>query len=301
MLKIKVPASTSNFGAGFDAFGLALSLYNEFYVEPSGSYNVQIEGEGLNLPTDEENLFIKVYKRACKLLGKEELPISLKQINRVPTARGLGSSATAIVGGILACQALHGLDISLEEKLKIAFEFERHPDNLLPAFLGGFVVCASTEEGVKFIRLDFPKEIKVVVCVPDFELSTEKAREVIKKEVSLKDAVFNLQRSALFVASLLSKNFELLKEAVKDRLHQPYRAHLIPGFWQVLEEAYKFGALAVFLSGAGPSVASLCLDKMEEVGNAMVKAFEDAGVKAKYMVLEVAEGGASVEYEGSNP
>jgi len=100
MLKIKVPASTSNFGSGFDAFGLALSLYNEFYVEPSGSYNVQIEGEGSNLPTDEENLFIKVYKRACKTLGKEEVPISLKQINRVPTARGLGSSATAIVGGI---------------------------------------------------------------------------------------------------------------------------------------------------------------------------------------------------------
>ncbi|MFN4319231.1 MAG: homoserine kinase [Aquificaceae bacterium] len=300
MLKIKVPASTSNFGSGFDAFGLALNLYNEFYVKPSSLYKVQIEGEGSNLPTNEENLFIKVYKRACKAFGREEVPINLKQLNRIPTARGLGSSATAIVGGLLACQAISGLDISLEEKLKIAFEFERHPDNLLPAFLGGFVVCASSEEEVRFIRLDFPREIKVVICVPDFELSTERAREVIKKDVSLKDAVFNLQRSALFVASLLSKNLELLREAVKDRLHQLYRASLIPGFWHVVEEAYKSGALAVFLSGAGPSVASLCVDKMGEVGEAMVRAFEGYGIKSKYMVLEVAEGGASVEYEGSN-
>ncbi len=299
MLHLLVPASTSNFGSGFDAFGLALSLYNEFYIEPSKVYTIDIEGEGVSLPKDESNLFVRVYKRACEVFGLEEKPLKLKQVNRVPTARGLGSSATAIVGGILACESLHGISLSLEEKLRVAFEFEPHPDNLLPAFLGGFVVCASSEEGVRFLRLDFPEELKVVVCVPDFELSTQRAREVLRKEVSLKDAVFNLQRSALFVGAILTKSFDLLKESVKDRLHQPYRAQLVPGFGDVMEKAYAEGALAVFLSGAGPSVASLCLEGFERVGSAMVEAFERQGISARYLVLEVCKEGARCE--GFNP
>ncbi|RME09082.1 MAG: homoserine kinase, partial [Aquificota bacterium] len=177
MFKIVVPASTSNFGSGFDTFGLALSLYNDFMVEFSEEYSVEIESEGGHLPRDRNNLFIKAYARACQLSGIPEKPIRLKQLNRVPTARGLGSSATAIVGGISAFEVLHHVKLSLEDKLRIAFEFEPHPDNLLPALLGGFVVCAGSEEGVKFLRLDFPEELKVVVCIPHFELSTQKARE----------------------------------------------------------------------------------------------------------------------------
>ncbi len=295
MFRISVPASTSNFGSGFDAFGLALSLYNDFFVEFSSTYRVEIEGEGAHLPQNEENLLIKVYKRACELLKVPEKPISLRQINRVPTGRGLGSSATAIVGGLLAFEALYGMSLSLEDKLRIAFEFEPHPDNLLPALLGGFVICAGSKENVKFLRLDFPEELRVVVCVPDFELSTQKAREVLKKEVSLKDAVYNLQRSALFVGALLSRRFDLLKEAVKDRLHQPYRAELVPGFWKVVEGAYQKGAVAVFLSGAGPSVASLCPHGAEDVGLAMVEAFKTCGISSKYMVLDASKEGARCE------
>lgn len=294
-MRIRVPASTSNFGSGFDAFGLALNLYNHFYVEPSSFYSVQIEGEGKHLPTGEENLFIRVYKRACKVFERDEVPIRVKQVNQVPTARGLGSSATAIVGAIKAFEALHQLELNLSEKLKVAFEFEKHPDNLLPAFVGGFVVCAPSSQGVSFLRLDFPKEIRVVVCVPEFELSTEKARAVIKRQVSLEDAVFNLQRSALFVGSLLSKRFDLLREAVQDKLHQPYRAELVPNFWRVVEHAYSTGALAVFLSGAGPSVASLCVDNPESIGHGMVRAFEEVGISSKYLVLEADERGALVE------
>ncbi len=300
MWRIRVPASTSNFGSGFDAFGLALKLYNHFYVETSDLYEVEIEGEGEHLPKNEENLFIRVYRKACELYGKKEIPIKVKQHNRVPTARGLGSSATAIVGGIKAFEAIYGLDLNLQEKLTIAFNFEKHPDNLLPALLGGFVVCATSSEGINFLRLDFPEELKVVLCIPDFELSTEKAREVIKRQVSLEDAVFNLQRSALFVASLLSKNFELLREGVKDKLHQPYRAELIPCFWQVLEKAYQAGALATFLSGAGPSIASLCLENPENIGKEMVKAFEKCGINSMYMILEGDKRGACVEYENTH-
>ncbi|MCX8164016.1 MAG: homoserine kinase [Aquificaceae bacterium] len=301
MISISVPASTSNFGSGFDAFGLALNLYNQFYVSFSDSYEVLIEGEGQHLPKDESNLFVRVYRSACQRLGVEERPISVRQVNHVPTARGLGSSSTAIVGGILACGRLHGLKLSLEEVLGLAFEFEPHPDNLLPALLGGFVVCANSEEGINFLKLDFPRELKVAVCVPDFELSTERARAVIRREVSLRDAVYNLQRSALLVGALLSCNFELMKEAVKDKLHQPYRAELIPGFWQVVEEAYKSGAKAVFLSGAGPSVASLCKDGADQIGRAMVEAFSKAGVSSKHLILSASEKGALVSDESSNP
>lgn len=295
MLSIRVPASTSNFGSGFDAFGLALSLYNDFFVEFSDSYYVELEGEGVHLPKDKNNLFIRSYIRSCELFGISEKPIRLKQVNRVPTARGLGSSATAIVGGITAFEALHHIQLSLEDKLRIAFEFEPHPDNLLPAFLGGFVVCASSEEGVKFLRLEFPEELKLVVCIPDFELSTQKAREVLKKDIPLKDAVYNLQRSALFVGSILSRRFDLLKESVKDRLHQPYRSELIPGFWSIVERAYSSGALAVFLSGAGPSVASLCLQECENVGKSMVDAFKDYGVSSTFKILSPSKEGVKVE------
>ncbi|MCS7277949.1 MAG: homoserine kinase [Aquificaceae bacterium] len=295
MLKISVPASTSNFGSGFDAFGLALELYNYFYVDFSEEYRVYVEGEGQSLPKDESNLFVRVYKKSCELFGFPQRPISVRQINHVPTARGLGSSSTAIVGGILAFERLHGVSLSMDERLKVAFEFEPHPDNLLPALLGGFVVCANSEEGVKFLKLEFPSELKVVVCIPDFELSTEKAREVLKKEVTLKDAVYNLQRSALFVSAIVSKKFDLLREAVKDKLHQPYRSGLIPGFWKVVEEAYACGALAVFLSGAGPAVASLCSQNFETVGEAMKKAFAEAGVSSRFLILSVSKVGASVE------
>lgn len=293
MLYVKVPASTSNLGSGFDAFGLSLELYNHFYVDFSDSYSVEVEGYGKELPKDESNLFIKAYKRACSYFGIEEKPISVKQVNHVPTARGLGSSATAIVGGIASCLKLNGLRAEVRDILKVAFEFEPHPDNLLPALLGGFLVCATEDREVSYLRLNFPEDLKVVVCIPEFELSTERARAVLRREVSLEDAVFNLQRSALLVGALLSERFDLLKEAVKDRLHQPYRSILIPGFYKVMERAYEAGALAVFLSGAGPTVASFCLDG-EKVGRAMTQAFQEEGIRAEHMVL-------GVSYEGAYP
>ncbi|MFN3813565.1 MAG: homoserine kinase [Aquificaceae bacterium] len=300
MLRIVVPASTSNLGCGFDTFGLALELYNEFVIEPAESFSVYVEGEGKNLPKDEKNLFIKAYKKGCDLLDVETIPLRILQRNGVPTARGLGSSATAIVGGVVACERINKISMSIEERLKVALSLEPHPDNVLPALIGSFVVCASDEERVLFTKLDFPEDIKVVVAIPSFELSTQKARDAIKKEVSLQDAVKNVQRASLLVSSLCIGRYDLLREAVKDRLHQPYRAKLIPGFYSVMEEAYRMGALAVFLSGAGPSVASFCKEKAHDVGLAMVEAFKREKVKAKYIVLKVDTDGVKV-YDNSNP
>lgn len=290
-MKLLVPATTTNFGSGFDTFGLALNLYNTFEFQEGDAFGVEIEGEGKDLPKDENNLVIRVYKRACEVFGVPVKPFKLRQINRVPTARGLGSSATAIVGGIEACVRIHSLKVSLEDKLRVAFEFEPHPDNLLPAFVGGFVICVQNG-GLVYNKMVFPEGLSLVFAVPDFELSTEKARRVIKREISLKDAVFNIQRASLLVSALLTGRYELLKVAVEDRLHQPHRAKLIRGFDKALEAGYSSGAYAVFLSGAGPTVCAVSsVDGKEKVGEAMKNAFAREGVEAKVLLLRAEDKG----------
>jgi len=294
MIKLTVPATTTNFGSGFDAFGLALSLRNTFWVEFSDNFRVKVKGFSSGIPTDENNLFIKVYRETCRTLGLEEKPINLCQENKVPPSRGLGSSATAIVGGIEAALHLNGASLSLEEKLQIAFKFESHPDNLLPAFVGGFTVCAQSEEGLSFLKLKFPEELNLLFAVPSFELATEEARKVLPRSLPLSDAVYNIQRSSLFVASLLTGNYKLLREAVKDKVHQPYRAKLIPGFEEALERAYETGALAVFLSGAGPTVCAITREKEEQVGKVLKETLEKAsGKKVEILRLKASEKGVT--------
>lgn len=295
MIKVEVPATTTNFGSGFDTFGLSLSLTNTFSVEFSKKYEVEIKGYSSGIPKDHRNLFIKVYKKTCEYIGKKPKPIRLLQENSVPSARGLGSSATAIVGGIEAALALHEEELPLEDKLKIAFEFEKHPDNVIPAFVGGFTVCVNSKSGMIFKKIHFPEEIKLVFVIPDYEVSTSEARRVLPKKVELKDAVFNVQRSALFVTALLTKDYKLLKEAVRDRLHQPYREKLVPGLSEAILVSYKEGALATFLSGAGPTICSLTLENEEKIGEAVKEIVEKfSGYEAKVKVLRARNEGVKV-------
>ncbi len=291
-MKLKVPATTTNFGAGFDTFGLALDLYNVFEFYESDAFGVEVKGYSENIPTDERNLLIRVYKRACEIYGKRAVPFRLHQENRVPPARGLGSSATAIVGGIEVFCRVHSLSLDVRGKLKIAYEFESHPDNLLPAFVGGFVVCATNGE-TTYSRVEFPDDLELAFVVPDFELSTEEARKVLRDRVSLRDAVFNIQRASLFLSAIITGRYELLRTAVEDRLHQPYRSKLVPGLEEAIEEGYRAGAYAVFLSGAGPSVCAITSgEKVKEVGMAMEKAMKKRGVNAKVMKLRGSVRGA---------
>ncbi len=295
MLKINVPATTTNFGSGFDAFGLALNLHNTFSVKFSENWKVEIKGYKSGIPANENNLFIKVYKRACREFGFPEKPIHLIQENRIPPARGLGSSATAIVGGIEAALQLHNKEVPLEEKLKIAFEFESHPDNILPAFLGGFVISATDRDRIVYKKIQFPDELKLVFVIPNYEVSTSEARRVLPKKMELQTAVFNLQRSALLVAALLTKDYKLLKEAVRDRLHQPYRSKLIPGLEEAILVSYKEGALATFLSGAGPTVCSITLEREEVIGEAVKETLDKfSGYEAEVKVLKAINEGLKV-------
>ncbi len=292
--KVSVPASTSNLGAGFDALGLALTIYNDFIVEIADRYQVEVEGEGKgDLPEDEKNLFLRAYKSTMEYLGLNQ-PVKVKQINRIPLGRGMGSSATAIVGGILAAEKIAGKKLSLPEVIDVAFKFEPHPDNVLPAYTGGFVVAA-TNGDLSYVKLDFPEELKVIIVVPELFLSTEDSRSVLPDTYTREDVIFNVQRVALLMGALQKKDFSLLKEAVKDRIHQPYRCDLIPGFWEVLSQGYKEGAYAVYLSGAGSCIGALADNNFENIGKAMCDVFESLGIDARYLVLDVDKEGARIE------
>jgi len=295
IVKVKVPATTANLGAGFDTFGLALTLYNEFEVEEADGVFIESYPENEFLKNPENNLFIKVVKYLCEAEGKTFHGAKLKQTVNIPVARGLGSSATAIVAGILTGFAVHKKPLTDEEFFKVAYLFEPHPDNLLPAWKGGLIAALKTEDKTYYSKIDFPKELKAVVVIPDFELSTELARSVLPKEIPLKDAVFNIQRVSLFIRALQEKRFDLLKVAMEDRLHQPYRKSLIPNFDKVIQYAYDSGAVGASLSGAGSTMLALALDNFDKIGQAMVSAFSEAGINAKYLVLDVDTEGAKVE------
>ncbi|ACD66683.1 MAG TPA: homoserine kinase [Sulfurihydrogenibium sp.] len=295
IVKVRVPATTANLGAGFDTFGLALTLYNEFEVEEADDVFIESYPENEFLKNPENNLFIKVVKYLCEAEGKTFHGAKLKQTVNIPVARGLGSSATAIVAGILTGFAVHKKPLTDEEFFKVAYLFEPHPDNLLPAWKGGFITALKTEDKTYYSKIDFPQELKAVVVIPDFELSTELARSVLPKEIPLKDAVFNIQRASLFIRALQEKRFDLLKVAMEDRLHQPYRKSLIPNFDKVIQYAYDSGAVGASLSGAGSTMLALALDNFDKIGQAMVSAFSEAGINAKYLVLDVDTEGAKVE------
>ncbi|WP_457625001.1 homoserine kinase [Persephonella sp.] len=294
-LKAVVPATTANLGAGFDTFGLALSLYNEFEVEEYDGVVIETIPDNSLLKIPEKNLFVQVLKYACEKRGKTFHGAKVKQITNVPVARGLGSSATAIVAAILISTLVSKKQLTDELFFDIAYRFEPHPDNLLPAWKGGFITALLDNNKTYYQHLDFPEDIKAVVVIPDFELSTEKARAVLPENIPLKDGIFNLQRASLFISAVVNKRYDLLKIAMDDRFHQPYRKKLIPGFDDVVSNALEAGALGASLSGAGPTVLALATENFESIGNAMVEGFKKHNVKADYRVLEIDKKGATVE------
>ena len=298
-VKVQVPASTSNLGPGFDVLGLALDLYNEVHAVRNASLrgiSIKIEGEGKDsLPKNQSNV---IWKAMGIVFAKMNAPMEgydLKLINRIPLMRGLGSSAAAILGGVLAGNALCGNSLKKDEVFELAVKTEGHPDNVAPQLFGGLCISAANGKNFEVIQLALPKGIQAVVCVPDFELSTAKARAALPKNVPHKDAVFNASRTALLLSALAEKRYDLLRLAMEDRLHQPYRKKLIPGFDKVLAAAYGGGAFGAALSGAGPSIFALApKSKAEAVGRAMERAFAKAGVKSKSMDLRFNMKGSQV-------
>ncbi|ACO03812.1 MAG TPA: homoserine kinase [Persephonella sp.] len=295
VLKVKVPATTANLGAGFDTLGLALTLYNEFIVEEHDGVVIETEPKNEFLEIPENNLFIQVIKYACERRGKTFHGAKLKQINRVPVARGLGSSATAIVGAIVVSSAVSKTELTDDIFFDIAYRFEPHPDNLIPAWKGGFITALKDREKTYYNSIDFPEDIKAVVVIPEFELSTEKARSVLPERIPLRDGIFNVQRVSLFLSALQNRRYDLLRVAMEDRFHQPYRKKLIPNFDRVVQNGYDAGALGVSLSGAGSAILALADRNFEEIGKAMTEGFSEAGIRSEYKILDIDREGANLE------
>lgn len=283
MIKVRVPATSANLGPGFDVIGVALSIFNEVWVEGSDKkLEIEIFGEGADkISKDENNL---VYRSFCKVLervNKSPKGIKLVLKNEIPLARGLGSSSAAIVGGLVAGNAYLGFPLNDEELLRMAVEIEGHPDNVAPALFGGVTICTQIPK-LRCVKLPI-FELDAVIAVPDFEIKTSDARKILPREVPFEDAKMNVTNVAFLITALYTKKYELLELGMQDRLHQPYRSKLIPGLYEVLECAREAGALGVALSGSGPTVIALTKSP-QAVAQAMAEAFEKHGVTVKTLI-----------------
>jgi homoserine kinase len=291
-VRVRVPASTANLGPGFDALGMALGLYNEIEVELAGTgLALEVEGEGAEKlhMLGERNLVARSVTETLARLGVRADGIRIRMVNRIPLSRGLGSSSAAAMGGVAAAAALAGARLSPEELLDLALPFEGHPDNITPALLGGLTVATVAEGKVRCVKLSVPDGLQAIAVIPEFHLSTAKARKALPHTVPLADAVFNVGRVALLLAAMEAGRLDLLREATRDRLHQPYRAPLVPGMEEVLLEGERAGALACFLSGAGPTLLALTREDGRNIGERMVaswKACANVTARAERLTID---------------
>lgn len=295
--QIRTPGSTANLGPGFDALGLALSIYNHLTIQtlPNSGLQITAEGEGADIvPKDETNLFYEAAVFTAKKIGQTLPGLKIHHQNNIPFARGLGSSSTAIVAGVLAANHIFGQPLCQQDQLNITTEIEGHPDNVSPCLLGGLTMSSVENEHVACVRALPPQTLKSVVAIPQFELKTADARNALPKEVSLKDAVYSVSRACLVTAALMAGDLDQLKIGMQDRLHQPYRAHLIPQFDNVIQAALDAGALGAALSGAGPTLMAFATQNEEAIGQAMVDVWQQNNINAVFHVLNIDTDGAVI-------
>lgn len=256
MIRIDIPATSANLGAGFDALGLALTMYNRVWMEEADSLQISTT-DSIKVPTDESNLIYWAAKHLYEICGKSLPGLRIRQENNIPMARGLGSSSACIVAGILGANRLLASPLSQTDLINLAAKIEGHPDNTSPAISGGLVASAMEGERVYSVSVPVSEKIAFAVMIPPFELKTEKARGVLPATYAREDTVYNLSRSALMTASLFSGDLQNLRVAVQDRIHQPYRSGLIENYDNVFRMSYELGSLGTYVSGAGPTIISM--------------------------------------------
>ena len=295
-IQIKAPATSANLGPGFDTLGLALGIWNETTVTSADEFSVKVIGEGAGrLSGGKYNLIVRAAKKLADEAGQPLPPFHAECMNRIPLSSGMGSSAAAILTGLLAGNALLEKPLSKEKILNLAAAMEGHADNVAPALMGGLV--ASTLERNKVISCQIPIGIDVYITVvlPDFRLPTKEARAALPRKVSMKDATYNISRTVLVTEAFRTGDIRLLGEAMTDKLHQPYRLKLIPGAQSAMDAAREAGAAAVALSGAGPSVVAFSSKAEADVGESMKRAFGEAGLEARVFQLGVSSQGAEIQ------
>lgn len=262
MIKVRVPATSANLGPGFDSLGIALNIYNEYEFELKEDKGLFFEGVEEEFQNKDNIIFMAIKKVFDKYDFKFN-GIKIKIIKQdIPISRGLGSSSSCIVAGIIGAFALMGREINRDEILSLAVDIEGHPDNVCPAIFGGLIStimvdnkktlynCVEVKDGIKFIAL-----------IPRFKLSTEKARAILPKEILFRDCIYNIGRAALLISCFSNGNYALLKEATKDRIHERFRSKLIDNFDEVYNKSLELGAISCFLSGAGPTLMAIVDNK----------------------------------------
>lgn len=298
-VRVQVPGTSANCGPGFDTLGVACTIYNEMEVSLLEEQTLLVEAEGAGadtLPRDWRNI---VWRAIDATLEKSDMKkiykgASIKMKNNIPLSRGLGSSAAAIVAGVKAANLLLDNPFNQREMLQIATELEGHPDNVAPAIYGGFTISVMRHGKPDCFSFLPRLPLRMVVAIPEFPLSTRMARSVLPDEVPMKDAVFNVSRSALMVAALMKGNIRFLRHSFDDVLHQPYRSKLIPGMYEVFRAARREGAIGVSLSGAGPCLMAYTIENAEGIGDAMVEEFKKHEVVSQAMVLDIDKRGVRV-------
>ena len=295
-VKVRVPGTTANCGPGFDTVGVACTIYNslELTLTNSKKLTIEISGEGEGvIPVNENNIVFKAVQAVMQKTGENFEGLTIKMINHIPLARGLGSSAAAIVGGLLAANQITGNTLTKQELFNMATDIEGHPDNVAPALFGGITISV-VQDGAKHLRFLPARGIIMVVAIPDFQLSTKTASKVLTASVPLEAAIFNISRTAMLVGALCTGDYAHLKYALQDKIHQPYRMPLIPGIKEVFHAAVSNGAFGATISGAGPCLIAFTEENPDQIGNAMVEAFNISNIKSKYLILGIDSQGATL-------
>jgi len=300
-ISVTVPGTTANLGPGFDCLGAALTLYNHFHFTlldgPPGTVNIEVSGvEAERVVTDASNLAYQAFAQFYKQQGLAAPAVAINIELTVPLARGLGSSSTAIVGGLLGANALAQQPLPQSTLIEMAIALEGHPDNVVPALVGGCQLVVVGDDGVSTLcPITWHSDITPVVAIPDFELSTTAARQVLPATYSRADAIFNTSHLGLLLRGLETGNGEWLRAALRDRIHQPYRQTLIPGYDVVTQAAQSAGAYGLVISGAGPTLLALApAQTAAQVSKAMTLAWQEQGQSAVTHVLSLETQGAKV-------
>ena len=308
-VSVKVPATSANLGPGFDCMGIALPVYNTVTIEETVlpgtgvEINVIADSDAIDpmslshIPLDENSIIYKAVELLYNSIGQTPSELKITIHSSIPVTRGLGSSSSVIVGALLAANELLGRPADEAALLSIATEIEGHPDNVAPAILGGLIIAAQEEDGsVTYRKLEWPEEWAITVCVPDFELATEIARSVLPKEVPMKDAIFNAQRLAMLMYAVNTKDSELMKTALKDRLHQPYRMKLIPGLDKIMDNLKHIeDVLGCVISGAGSTILVISKkNDLDKIRNIVKETWANQNIKCDIKTLPVENQGAQV-------
>ena len=298
-VKIKSPASSANLGPCFDCAGIAFPLYNYVNVKKTDNGKIKViideSGDIRTFTVDEKNIIFQSFKKFHEKTNTENTGYEVYVDTHIPIARGLGSSASVISGALTGANILNGNPLTKQDLINIAASIEGHPDNTTPAFTGGFVVASIEDDGhVLYEKINWCKNWKISVCIPDYKLLTELARSVLPKEVDFKDAVYNIQKSAQLITAITNCNSDIMRSALKDRIHQPYREKLIPGMTEIIyalrEEKNVLGCV---LSGAGPTLAVITEgDNIENVKQIVHKIWYDLDIKYQIMTFDPEEEGA---------